>query len=125
MHSRQHTPSVTLSLKVTSPARFSSRVDRITQRSSVRISRHRLTPERIRRKDEDQLEAERQAALEARRERFREIYTALGIGVVVNKDRSLEIHWSGGCSRWHRGTFGCCTARAPRLTSGIEIEDRC
>jgi hypothetical protein len=39
VHSRQHTPSVTLSLKVTSPARYSSRVDRITKRSSVRISR--------------------------------------------------------------------------------------
>jgi hypothetical protein len=39
VHSRQHTPSVTLSLNVTSSARFSSRVERITQRSSVRISR--------------------------------------------------------------------------------------
>jgi hypothetical protein len=76
------------------------------------LGAYRLTPENIRHKDAEQLEAERRASLEARRERFREIYTALGISVVVHKDRSLEIRWNGSCPEWHKGTFGCCTVRA-------------
>lgn len=74
------------------------------------LGAYTLTPESIRHRDAEQLEAERRANLEARRDRFREIYAALGISVVVNKDRSLEIRWSGGCSRWHRGTSECYTA---------------
>ena len=74
------------------------------------LGAYRLTPERVHHKDEEKLEAERQATLEARRDRFREIYTALGLTVVCYQDRSLGIRWSGGCSRWHKGTFGCCTA---------------
>ncbi len=69
-----------------------------------------LTPERIRHKDGEQLEAERRAALEERRDRFREIYSALGLTVVCHRDRSLEIRWGNGCSEWRKGTSGCCTA---------------
>ena len=74
------------------------------------LGAYTLTPQNIRYKDAEQLEAERRANLEARRDRFREIYTALGISVVCQENRSLEIRWSGGCSRWHKGTSECCTA---------------
>lgn len=74
------------------------------------LGAYRLTPERIRHKDGEKLEAERRTTLEARRDRFREIYTALRLTVACHQDRSLEIRWSGGCSRWHRGTSECCTA---------------
>ncbi len=76
------------------------------------LGAYRLTPENIRQKDTEQLEAERRASLEARRDRFREIYTALGLTVVCYQDRSLEIRWNGSCPEWHKGTFGCCTVRA-------------
>ena len=71
---------------------------------------YELTPERIRYKGEEELEAQRRTALEARRDRFREIYTALGLTVVCYADRSLEIRWGGGCSEWRRGISACCKA---------------
>ena len=74
------------------------------------LGAYTLTPERVRHKDEEKLEAERRITLEARRDRFREIYTALGLNVVCHQDRGLDIWWSGGCSRWPRGTSECCTA---------------
>ncbi len=69
-----------------------------------------LTPERIRHKEDAELEADRRGSLEARRQAFREVYTALRLTVVCYKDGGLEIRWSGGCSEWHRGSAGCCTA---------------
>ena len=71
---------------------------------------YELTPDSIRHKDEEELEAQRQAALDARRDRFREIYTALGLTVVCYRDRSLEIRWGSGCSEWRRFTAACCRA---------------
>lgn len=71
---------------------------------------YELTPDSIRSKGEEELEVERRAALEARRDRFREIYTALGLTVVCYQDRSLEIRWGDGCSVWRRGTAACCRA---------------
>ena len=76
------------------------------------LGAYRLTPERVHHIDEEKLEAVRQATLEARRDRFREIYTELGLTVVCYQDRSLGIRWSGGCTEWHKGTFECCTVRA-------------
>ncbi|MDQ4105719.1 MAG: hypothetical protein M3157_00890 [Actinomycetota bacterium] len=73
------------------------------------LGAYTLTPERIRHKDEEELETERRAALEQRRDRFREIYSALGLTVVCHQDRSLEIRWGNGCSEWRRGTSRCCT----------------
>ena len=73
------------------------------------LGAYTLTPERVRHKDEEKLEAERRATLEARRDQFWEIYTALGLNVACYL-RSLDIRWSGGCSRWPRGTSECCTA---------------
>lgn len=74
------------------------------------LGAYRLTPERVRHKTEEELEAERRAALEERRDRFREIYSALGLTVVCHQDRSLEIRWRNGCSEWRKGTSGYCTA---------------
>ena len=71
---------------------------------------YRLTPERIRHKDEEELETERREAQEARSQRFREVYSALGLTAVVHRDRSVELRWSGGCSEWHKVTSGCCIA---------------
>lgn len=73
------------------------------------LGAYRLTPERVRHKTEEELEAERRAALEERRGRFREIYSALGLTVVCQRDRSLEIRWGSRCSEWLKGTSGCCT----------------
>ncbi len=62
------------------------------------LGTYTLTPERIRHKDEEELQAERRVALEARWDRFREIFAALGLTAVCYQDRSLEIRWGNGCS---------------------------
>jgi len=69
-----------------------------------------LIPTSVRYKDEAELEEERRAALEARRDRFREIYSALGLTVVCCRDGTLEVQCRGGpgCSEWRKGTSGYC-----------------
>jgi hypothetical protein len=74
-----------------------------------------LTPGRVRYKDEEaELEKERRAALKARRDRFREIYSALELTVVCRRDGTLEMQWRGspGCSEWRKGSAECCTVLA-------------
>jgi len=48
------------------------------------LGAYTLTPERVRHKDEEKLEAEQWVTLEARRDWFRKIYTALGLTVVYH-----------------------------------------
>ncbi len=82
----------------------------VPPKGAGRLEPFTLTPERIRYKGEEELEAERRAVLEARRDRFREIYSALGLTVVCRADGTLEMRWRGGCSEWRKGTSACCTA---------------
>lgn len=57
---------------------------------------YRLTPERIRRKTEEETEDERLAADSERAHRLRHVYEAIGLAVTAHKDGTLVLRWSLG-----------------------------
>lgn len=62
-----------------------------------------LAPDRIRYKTEEEMDSERRAALSVRAEKFRGIYSALGLAVVIHADRSIEIRWESQLSGVSQG----------------------
>ena len=55
-----------------------------------------LTPDRIRRLSEEEIERREREARATRSRGFRDLYEVLDLRVVAHKDRSLEVTWSGG-----------------------------